>query len=80
MKINRFELYSISLAKFIGVFYLIIIVCGLFSGIAVRGTIVIPDNPLATLLQIMEKESLFRIGFLLDTVMVLSDIVVSILS
>lgn len=73
------EFSSKRLARLTGIFYLLIIVGGLYGGLAVRGTIIDPANIDATLRNLIQKESLFRIGFLSDFIMVLSDVMVSVL-
>lgn len=49
------------------------------SGMFVRGTLIDPINAEITLSNIIQNESLFRLGFLGDLVMVLSDAMVSVL-
>ena len=67
------------LARTTGFFYLLIIVCGLISGMFVRGALIDPLNSEVTLHNLMENESLFRFGFLGDLIMVIADAVVSVL-
>lgn len=79
MKINELNLSTKTLARTIGFFYLLIITGGLISGIFVRGTLIDPVNAEITLRNIIQNESLFRLGFLADLIMVLSDATVSVL-
>lgn len=67
------------LARITGLFYFLIIFCGLYSGMIVRETIIDPTDSEATLQHLIENESLYRIGFLGDLMMVISDIMVSVL-
>lgn len=79
MKSNELYLPTKNLARITGLFYLLIICGGLFSGIFVRGSLVDPLNAETTLNNIITNVSLFKIGFLGDLIMVISDVVVSIL-
>lgn len=67
------------LARTTGFFYLLIIVCGLMSGIFVREALIDPSDAKATLNNLIGNESLFRLGFLGDLIMVISDVIVSVL-
>jgi hypothetical protein len=79
MQSTTLRISSRKLARLTGIFYLLIILGGLYGGLAVRGTIIDPANTETTLHNIIAKESLFRIGFLSDFIMVLSDVMVSVL-
>ncbi|NJO90197.1 MAG: DUF4386 domain-containing protein [Chloroflexia bacterium] len=79
METNKITFSSKKLGRITGVFYLLIILSGLFGGMAVRGTIVVPNDPSTTLQNLISNESLFRIGFISDLIMVLSDVMVSVL-
>ncbi len=79
MKTNELNLSTKKLARITGLFYLLIIVAGLVSGLLVRGSLIDPMNSEATLNSITSNESLFRLGFIADLIMVISDVVVSIL-
>lgn len=67
------------LAKITGLFYLLIIVCGLFSGIVVRESLIDLADPMGTLQNIVQKEGQYRLGFLCDLIMVICDVIVSLL-
>ncbi len=62
-----------------GVLYLIIIFTGLFSEMVVRQEIIIPGNAVATAKNIEANMFLFRVGFISDLVMVVSDVTVALL-
>ncbi|MEZ4805545.1 MAG: DUF4386 domain-containing protein [Bacteroidia bacterium] len=68
-----------NLAKTTGFFYLLIILCGLMSGLFVRESLIDQTNAESTLNNLLQNDSLFRLGFLGDLIMVLCDVVVSIL-
>lgn len=79
MKTNELNLSTKTLARTTGFFYLLIITGGLMSGMFVRGTLIDPIHAEITLSNIIQNESLFRLGFLGDLIMVLSDVMVSVL-
>lgn len=56
------------LARIAGFFYLLVIVCGLFSEVFVRQALRVGDNALATALNIGDAEMLFRWGISADLV------------
>jgi hypothetical protein len=66
-------------ARTAGAFYQTIFVLGLFSEIVVRGSLVDPASAGATAENIAGSEGLFRIGFVADLVMVISDVAVGVL-
>ena len=66
-------------ARMAGVLYLIIIVCGLFSEVFVRSGLIIPGDVTATADNITTNQGLFRIGFISDLIMVMSDVGVALL-
>lgn len=57
-----------------GILYLLVIVCGLFSEMGVRGALYLPDNILRTMETIYRNQSLLRLGVASDMLMVLADI------
>lgn len=75
----RNELDNKSLARITGAFYLIIIICGIFSEGFVRMSLVVPDDATATAQNIQNSEMLFRIGLVSDLLMVISDVIVTVL-
>ena len=76
---NESNLQKRKLARITGFFYLLIIACGLMSGIFVREALIDPSDSQVTLNNLIENEYLYRLGFLGDMVMVISDVVVSVL-
>lgn len=77
MSTNQINLSQTALARITGVLYLIIIICGLLSGMAVRAELINIQNPLETIQNIIHNEMLFRVGFLLDLIMVISDVLIA---
>jgi len=67
------------LVRVTGIFYFLIIICGLFSEGFVRMELISTNNPAATLVNIKASETLFRLGFLSDLIMVIADIAAAIL-
>lgn len=68
-----------NVARGAGVLYLVIIVCGLFSELFVRGRLVDVTDPAGTAAAIAASEGLFRIGFSADLIMVVSDVGLAVL-
>ena len=68
-----------AVARTAGVLYLVIVVCGLFSELFVRGRIVDVTDPSGTAAAIAGSEGLFRIGFAADLLMVVSDVGLAVL-
>lgn len=66
-------------ARTAGVLYLLIILSGLFSELFVRSGIIVPGDAAATAENITTNSFLFRIGFISDLVMVMSDVGVALL-
>lgn len=66
-------------ARTAGILYLLIIVSGLFSEVFVRSGIIVPGDAAATAGNISANSFLFRIGFVSDLVMVMSDVGVALL-
>lgn len=62
------------LARAAGVLYLVIIACGLFSELVVRGSLVVPGDAAATAANILTADMLFRAGVVSDLVMVMADV------
>lgn len=68
----------IKYAKVAGALYLVIIAAGLFSEFFVRSKIILQDSA-ATIENITLFQSLYRAGFVSDTLMVTADIIIAIL-
>lgn len=66
-------------ARSAGLLYLVIIVCGIFSEAFVRGSLVMWDDAAATVANIQGAPFLFRVGFVADAVMLLSDVAIAVL-
>lgn len=72
--ITRPDLDPRRLARTAGGLYLVIIVCGLFSELFVRGSLIVPGDAAATAANILGADTLFRIGVVSDLVMVVADV------
>ena len=68
---------SSKLARRTGLAYLGIIATGIFAEFAVRGSLVAPDDPLATAQNIADSPGLFGVGIGADVVMIALDVVVA---
>ncbi|NJN28336.1 MAG: DUF4386 domain-containing protein [Cyclobacteriaceae bacterium] len=66
-------------ARLTGLLYLLVIILAGFSQGYVRGSIFIPDDPQATLINIISSEALFRIGLISDLLAFMLDAVISVL-
>ncbi|HEY9081299.1 DUF4386 domain-containing protein [Magnetovibrio sp.] len=66
-------------ARTAGALYLVIIVCGIFSEVFVRGSLIVMDDASATATNIIASEGLFRLGFVSDTLVFLSDVALAVL-
>lgn len=62
-----------------GLLYLLIIVCGIGSEAFIRQALRIPGDAQATAANILASEGLFRLGFMADVVMALSDVALAVL-
>lgn len=69
----------IAVARSAGLFYLAIIVLGIWSEIFVRAELIDPANPVATAGNILGAQGLFKASLAADTVMVLCDVAVAVL-
>ena len=66
-------------ARLAGVFYLVIIILGIWSEVAVRGTLIVSEDAAATASNILQTEGLYRLSFVADLLMALSDAVLAVL-
>jgi len=73
------ETPPIAYARVAGVLYLLIIVFGIFSEVIVRSSLIVEGDPAATVTNILAAKSLFRIGFVADAIMLLSDVAIAVL-
>ncbi len=62
-----------------GVLYLVIIVCGVWSDGFVRSQLIVAGDAQQTAANILEAESLFRLSFFADSLMVLCDVGLAVL-
>ncbi|WP_299452825.1 DUF4386 domain-containing protein [uncultured Microscilla sp.] len=58
-----------TIARVAGLFYLAVIVCGVFAEFFVRGKLMVSGNATATTQNIMASPDLFRLGFVSDLMM-----------
>lgn len=61
-------------ARAAGLLYIIIIVAGLFAEFFVRSSLVVSGDATATANNIMASQSLFRLGFVSDLIMIMCDV------
>jgi len=73
------ETPSVAYARVAGLLYLLIIVFGIFSEVVVRSSLIVQGDPAATAANILGAQSLFRIGFVADSIMLLSDVAIAVL-
>lgn len=57
-----------------GLLYLVIIICGMYSEMIVRATLIIPGEAATTVTNIILNSMLFRMGFISDLIMVIADV------
>lgn len=77
--VRNAETSVLTYARVAGLLYLIIIVAGLFSEMFVRSSLIVPGDAAATASNILASEGLFRIGFVADAIMLLSDVAIAVL-
>jgi hypothetical protein len=68
-----------ALARLVGVLYLVVIAGGLFSEVVVRSRLIVDGDAPATAANLVSEQQLFRIGFMADLVMFLSDVALAVL-
>jgi hypothetical protein len=61
----------------VGVLYLVIFILGPFAFFLGRTSVVVPGDPAATINNLMVSESMFRLGMVAETIIILIEIVVS---
>ncbi|MEJ2060475.1 MAG: DUF4386 domain-containing protein [Gammaproteobacteria bacterium] len=79
MKPSSVEMQSLIYARFSGVLYLTIIVFGISSEVFIRSGLIVTGDAAATATNILASKGLFRTGFALDAIMLLSDVAIAIL-
>ena len=72
-------IHPVMYARIAGILYLVIIVLGLTGELALRSALMVEGDPVETAKNILAQPSLFRIGFMTDSVMVLCDIALAVL-
>jgi len=68
----------ITYAKYAGLLYFIIIVFGISSEVFIRSSLIVTGDANATASNILASQSLFRIGFVFDSIMLLADVAIAI--
>ena len=76
---NSTNISQQKIARITGALYLIIIVCGVYSGVFIRDQLVVTGDATATASNILASEWLYRVGFAADSIMLLSDVAIAIL-
>lgn len=76
---TRNQLMSVRQIRITGFLYLLVIICAGFSQGYVRANIVVPGNAALTAANIIENESLFRIGLVADVIAFTLDLAISVL-
>ena len=66
-------------ARVAGLLYLIIIISGIFAEFFVRSSLIVPGDATATANNIMASGSLFRMGIVSDTIMIICDIALALI-
>lgn len=66
-------------ARAAGLLYLIIIVFGITSEVFIRSSLIVTGDASATATNILASEGLFRLGFVTDSLMLLSDVAIAVL-
>jgi hypothetical protein len=66
-------------ARVAGFLYLIIIIFGISSEVFIRSILVVKGDATTTAGNILASEGLFRFGFVLDSIMLLSDVAIAVL-
>lgn len=72
------KLSQMAYAKFAGFLYLIIIVCGISSELLIRSNLIVSGDSVTTIANILASESLFRLGFISDVIMIISDVAIAV--
>lgn len=61
-----------------GVLYLLIIVCGIAGEFFIRSGLIVWDDAAATAGNILASQSLYRAGFVVDSIMILADVAIAV--
>ena len=76
---NNSETPPMSYPRIAGALYLLIIVCGIFSEAFLLSSLIVAGATETTATNIIQSQTLFRIGSIADPVMLLSDVAIAIL-
>ncbi len=79
MTVHTAETSPLVYARAAGLLYLIIIVFGIYSEVFIRSSLIVAGDAAATAANIVASEGLFRLGFLADAIMLLSDVAIAVL-
>jgi hypothetical protein len=79
LTIHTTNISPIIYARFAGFLYLIIIVFGISSEVFIRSGLIVTGDASATADNILASQSLFRIGFVSDSIMLLADVAIAII-
>lgn len=60
-----------------GLLYLIIIVFGISSEVVIRSSLIVPGDADVTASNILQSQTLFRMGFVADSIMLLADVAIA---
>jgi hypothetical protein len=61
-----------------GLLYLIIIVFGISSEVVIRSSLIVPGDADVTASNILQSQTLFRMGFVADSIMLLADVAIAV--
>lgn len=67
------------MARLAGFFYAVIILCGIWSEVAVRAAVIVPGNDGATAANVLAAPGLLRLSFFADTIMAIADVALAVL-
>lgn len=73
------KLASVKSIRITGILYLLVIICAGFSQGYVRGTLIIPDDALATADNIIQNKGLFQLGLTTDLIAFLIDAIIAVM-
>lgn len=77
--INVKKLANVNSIRLTGILYLLVIICAGFSQGYVRGTLIMPDDALATANNIIQHKGLFQLGLTTDLIAFLLDTVIAVM-
>jgi hypothetical protein len=61
-----------------GLLYLLIIVFGISGEVLIRSSLIVSDNANQTASNILQSQTLFRVGFVADSIMLLADVAIAV--